>query len=209
LANGALHAPKRAAAIFQATTGDAVSLADVGAQEHGNDEAKYSQGEAQEPANITSGGKREDHLQKIDCNSNSKEDFKGRRRRILAIGRGLGAKVELHAVQDLTERAGVAPKREAKHGMATSKSATIAQPIAPASRWHIVRATHCRFRDNQRIEALTRHYPSVGNANLVRSVVAGVDKELVAFSQVRRSNDFHSTVLHRFSHGNRFRRDGE
>jgi hypothetical protein len=46
LANGALQAPKRVAAIFTATSGDAVSFADVDAQDHGNDETKYSQDEA-------------------------------------------------------------------------------------------------------------------------------------------------------------------
>jgi hypothetical protein len=44
LAHGAVQAPKRAATIFQTTAGDAVSFADVGAQAHGNKEAKQIHG---------------------------------------------------------------------------------------------------------------------------------------------------------------------
>jgi hypothetical protein len=235
LANGALHAEERAAAIFTATAGDAVAFTDVRAQAHGDKEAKQSHGKADEPTNsvaiaaaggclvLTSSGivglsccsvigastdyNPHDELQHVNRNYNSKEDFKGGRGRILAIRRGIGAKVELHAVQNLTERAGIAPKREATHGMTTPKGATIAQAIAPASRRHIVRATRRRFRENHGVEALTRHHTSIRNANLVRGVVARIDNELVATSQVRRSNDFHRTFLHKFSHGNlRFRR---
>jgi hypothetical protein len=131
LANGTLHAPKRAAAIFTATAGDAVASTNVHAQAHGDKEAKESHGRADERTNSVAiaaagGGSTfpctgivgcrccsvigtcrynnpDDELQHVDRHNNTKENFKGRCRRILAILRGVGAKIELQAVQDLTE----------------------------------------------------------------------------------------------------------
>jgi hypothetical protein len=103
LANGALEAPKRAAAIFTAAPGDVVPFADIGPQAHGNNATKQAHGELEESTRKAStavtatslcwvltcigilkrlvhsgiGAGTHNKLDAVNRNNKCKEDFKG------------------------------------------------------------------------------------------------------------------------------------